>query len=44
MGGEIWVDSAPGQGTTVRFEFPGALARTRRDRSISRELISLPAS
>ena len=44
MSCEIVVDSVPGQGTTMRFEFPGALARARRERPISREQLAVPPS
>ena len=37
IGGTITIDSVPGQGTTLRFEFPGGLARIRREPS--RELL-----
>jgi HPt (histidine-containing phosphotransfer) domain-containing protein/two-component sensor histidine kinase len=43
MSAEISVDSAPGQGTTMRFELPASLARARRERAQSRELIAFPA-
>ena len=41
IGCEIVVDSAPGQGTTMRFEASGALARARRDRPVSREPLKI---
>jgi predicted ATPase/HPt (histidine-containing phosphotransfer) domain-containing protein len=41
MGGRIEIDSEPGLGTTLRFEFPGGLAKARRERSRSRELRAL---
>jgi two-component system chemotaxis sensor kinase CheA len=40
MGCEIIVDSTPGQGTTLRFELAGALARARRDRPATRDQLA----
>jgi len=40
----IAIDSAPGAGTTVRFECPAALVRVRRDRPLPRESFAPPAS
>ena len=44
MGCEIAVDSLPGQGTTMRFEVAGALAKVRRERQVTRELVAVPPS
>ena len=43
IGCEIVVDSARGQGTTLRFEASGQLARARRDRAGSREPLKIAA-
>jgi predicted ATPase/HPt (histidine-containing phosphotransfer) domain-containing protein len=43
MSCEIAVDSAPGQGTTLRFEVPAQRAGVHRERPVSRELVALPA-
>jgi predicted ATPase/HPt (histidine-containing phosphotransfer) domain-containing protein len=44
LGCEITIDSAPGQGTTMRFEAPGALARVRRDRPVARDAFAAAAT
>lgn len=41
MGCTIGIDSRPGAGTTLRFEFLAELARGRREKSPSRELIAV---